>query len=297
MRIDITRRVDPRIARRRLARAMAMLILLAGCSRAPAPEDHAPARLSAPQEPLAASVNGEFVLASALEDEIDRLPEALSKVYSTPERRERALARIIDRRLLLQAARSRGLDRDPEFVSKMRDLKERLLIDALQRSVANETITDAAVEAYYREHPGDYTVEIVHVRHIEVKEEQEAREILEVLHGGGEFEELVRERSTHPSRRRGGALKLRRGRMDEAFDTAAFALTEPGQLSDVVRAGASFHIIELVEPPRLETRSLATVTPSIQQVLRQQATEDLTLTLRSDARIELYDGSSEADEN
>ncbi len=94
------------------------------------------------------------------------------------------------------------------------------------------------------------TGEHVHVRHILVETEEEARAILAQLTGSppASFEELAREKSTDTaSKEAGGDLGwFARGVMTAEFEAAAFSL-EPGQLSDVVTTAYGFHIIKVEE--------------------------------------------------
>jgi parvulin-like peptidyl-prolyl isomerase len=65
----------------------------------------------------------------------------------------------------------------------------------------------------------------VHCAHILVKNESEAKAILERLNRGEKFANIAREVSLCPSGKRGGDLgTFGRGKMVKEFETAAFAL-------------------------------------------------------------------------
>lgn len=62
------------------------------------------------------------------------------------------------------------------------------------------------------------------------------------------FADLAKEFSEDGSATEGGDLGwFERGVMVEPFETAAFALTEPNQVSDVVQTNYGFHLIQLIE--------------------------------------------------
>ncbi|MFC1732021.1 peptidylprolyl isomerase [candidate division KSB1 bacterium] len=87
----------------------------------------------------------------------------------------------------------------------------------------------------------------VRAAHILVKTESEAKVILFDLKRGASFEEIAKEKSLCPSRKKGGDLGwFGRGQMVKEFEQAAFS-TPKGQLSDVVKTQFGYHIIKVLE--------------------------------------------------
>lgn len=88
----------------------------------------------------------------------------------------------------------------------------------------------------------------VHARHILVKTEDEAREILfDLKKGNKDFEAAARERSICPSGKKGGDLGwFGRGQMIKEFEKAAFSM-KPGELSKPIKTQFGWHIIVVIE--------------------------------------------------
>lgn len=87
----------------------------------------------------------------------------------------------------------------------------------------------------------------VHCAHILVKNEAEARQVLDELKRGTSFAKLAMERSLCPSKKRGGDLGIfGRGRMVKEFERAAFLLPK-GQMSEPVRTQFGWHVIKRLE--------------------------------------------------
>ena len=86
--------------------------------------------------------------------------------------------------------------------------------------------------------------------------ETRAATALAKLRGGAAFAELARELSDDPATREGGGDLgfFPRGRMDPAFEAAAFAL-EAGQLSEPVETSFGFHLIQLEERQAAQKQS------------------------------------------
>ncbi|MCM2282368.1 MAG: peptidyl-prolyl cis-trans isomerase [Bdellovibrionaceae bacterium] len=86
--------------------------------------------------------------------------------------------------------------------------------------------------------------QLVHARHILVTHEYEAQDLLRKIKEGADFADLAQKFSSCPSKARGGDLgTFGRGRMVEAFETAAFAL-QPGEVSEPVRTRFGYHLIQ-----------------------------------------------------
>lgn len=85
---------------------------------------------------------------------------------------------------------------------------------------------------------------LLKAKHILVKHEYEAKDLLKKLAEGKSFEELARDFSQCPSASRGGDLgEFPRGRMIPAFEKALLTLKE-GETSEAVRTQFGYHIIK-----------------------------------------------------
>jgi protein-export membrane protein SecD len=95
-----------------------------------------------------------------------------------------------------------------------------------------------------------------------VRTKEEARTVIEEIQGqlenNANFERLARERSDGPSAQAGGGLgAFTRGTNAPAFDQAAFALKNVGDLSDIVETEFGYHIIRLDSAPKSVPGSLS----------------------------------------
>ncbi len=80
--------------------------------------------------------------------------------------------------------------------------------------------------------------------HILVKSQEKAEEILNKLKIGKSFEELAKENSLCPSKKRGGNLgTFSRGQMVREFEKIAFNLKK-GEISAPVKTQFGWHIIK-----------------------------------------------------
>ncbi len=162
------------------------------------------------------------------------------------------------------AAQREGLDKDPSVARKLKWSRNFILTQEYIKKVSkNWNITDNDLKAYYKKYSPDFKQqEQVHVAHILVKNEDEAKNILEELKKGASFDVLAQKYSIDPAtKNKGGDLGwFGRGKMVKEFEEAAFSLKKPGDISGVVKTNFGYHILllkgkkEAVIPPFNDVR-------------------------------------------
>jgi len=112
----------------------------------------------------------------------------------------------------------------------------------------------------------------------EVKEslKQRAEEIYEKLKAGEDFAELARKYSDdRASAAKGGELPVfGTGKMVEEFEKAAFALKEPGEITEPVKSAYGWHIIKLIE--RIPVKPFEDYEKELRAKLARDSRSDIT---------------------
>ena len=178
-----------------------------------------------------------------LDPQLAQLPDDQKKVA--------ALSAAIDVKLLAGDAAAEKLDQTEEFKKRMQYLSDRELHNAYFKKHVVDTVTDDEVKARYdKEVAALPKQEEVHARHILVKTEDEAKDVIKQLDAGKDFAELAKEKSTDPNKDDGGDLGyFSRGRMVKEFEDAAFALEKGSYSKTPVKTDFGYHVI-LVEDKR-----------------------------------------------
>jgi parvulin-like peptidyl-prolyl isomerase len=188
--------------------------------------------------------------------------------------RQQLLETLIEEQLMAIGAIELGLDQDPDFISKIQGIERNLLLEELyNREIRQKSQpSEKEMQAYY-----DKLSWEVKARHILVKTEEEAQEIVTHLSEGANFEELAKEKSTDPqSKQKGGDLGyFTWGRMVSPFQDTAFAL-EPGIISKPVETSFGWHIIKVEDRRKAELRSYEEEKNRIQSQLSSQKSKTLT---------------------
>ncbi|GIC76571.1 SurA N-terminal domain-containing protein [Moritella sp. F3] len=155
-----------------------------------------------------------------------------------------------------------------------------ILVDMKDISADIQLAADDA-ENYYNEHQSSYAQEDKRkVAHIlvafnddESAAEQKAQDLLTQIQSGADFAELAKSSSDDTfSGENGGELDwLEKDIMDPAFETAAFALVNDGDVTtELVRSDFGFHIIKLLAVEPGKVKAFADVKATIETRLKNE---------------------------
>lgn len=175
------------------------------------------------------------------------------------------------------------------------DTEEKVSVSYVKLSVDNlidtVNVSDEDVAAWYEENKDQYrTDERRRVSHILIASEQDSEEaqqkaesLLAALRDGADFATLAEENSDDfGSAEDGGDLDyITPGQMDEAFDEAAFALENVGDITDVVRTEYGYHIIKLTDLQEETIKSLDEIQGTIRENLVTERATDRFYELQS----------------
>jgi parvulin-like peptidyl-prolyl isomerase len=139
------------------------------------------------------------------------------------------------------------------------------------------SLEDADLKEYYDGHKDEFSNPMrVKARHILIKDDQKkAEEILGKLKTGGDFAALAKDNSECPSKTKGGELGwFSKGRMDPAFEKAAFSLKR-GETSGVVKSSFGYHIIQVEDIKPESIKEFGKVKASIEAKLKKEQQEKI----------------------
>ncbi|OOE44913.1 peptidylprolyl isomerase [Salinivibrio kushneri] len=156
-------------------------------------------------------------------------------------------------------------------------------VELTGEGLANEVqISDDAIATYYQENQSQYgSQERRKVSHILIEgtgdeAKAKAQQALERLNQGDAFAALAKEVSDDTfSAEQGGSLDwIEPGVMDPAFEKAAYALSEKGDISGLVQSDFGYHIIRLDDIDPADVTPLAEVKDDIRSELQQARAAD-----------------------
>jgi peptidyl-prolyl cis-trans isomerase C len=178
------------------------------------------------------------------------------------EKVEQLVAALLRTKQVAKAAMDNAYDENPLTRDRMAMAAEKELAEAwMEHVVENAPEADYKAMAYenYLAHPESFQMpERVNVSHILIQSNNRSdEEALELATSLKErltvdpelFDEFVNEYSEDPAKvnNNGTYPGMQRGQMVAPFEETAFAMTEPGQISDPVKTDYGYHLIRLNE--------------------------------------------------
>ncbi len=274
-----------------------------------------------------ATVNGETITVEMLNHLYNSLGSEMRQNYEKSGGKGVLLDNYIRKRLLIQEALKKGFDKRPDVQADLEAARESALFGGYVRDVvAANIVTGALMQKYYDANLKDFeTPEMIKVRHIVIstsqaaakpKTSEQALEIAKTVMGEvraalaesrspdalaaihmstRRFAELAQKYSEDAVAGIGGDLGwVGRGRLDPAFEAAAFGL-RAGNSSGVVRSSFGYHVIYVEGKRAAGHLSFDEAKPRIREILVNQhaaeilsAVSKLTTELTNSSKISVY---------
>lgn len=234
-----------------------------------------------------AEVNGTAITTEDYKKEVELLPPYLKPMTETADGRKEMIDSMVVRELVMQEAKKAGIDKSPEVMGRLEDLKKRVVIEAYWKQKVEEQakITDADLQKYYDQNKEKFkTGDQIKASHILLKSGKEAQDVLAQLKAGGKFEDLARKYSVDPAGAKGGDLGwFGKGSMIPEFEKVAFALKE-GETSAIVKTKFGYHIIKLTGKRTAGVLPLAEVKDQIKAALLPERQQEIFKKMREDLK-------------
>jgi peptidyl-prolyl cis-trans isomerase C len=159
----------------------------------------------------------------------------------------------------------------------------------LQDFVKKNPISDADTKAAYEEYKKAYGEKEYNAKHILVKTEAEAKDVIAKLGKNGDFAKLAKEKSIDPgSKDKGGDLGwFSPATMVKPFSDAVAVLQKGATTASPVQTQFGWHVIRLVDTRAAQPVEYDKMKENLQKGLQQRNLEKMLTELRSKAKIEL----------
>ena len=249
-------------------------------------EKPAKAAKSAPGASSGLTVNG-VVIPKAYFDAMNREREASGQPTS-PEVANAIRDELINREILSQAARKKGVDKEGTVAAQMDMARQAVLIRAyFDDFIKANPISDAQLKANFDAALAQAGSKEYKARHILVDSEDEAKTNIANLGRGESFEKLAKEKSKDTgSKDNGGDLDWGpAGRYVPEFGNALKALAKGGMTATPVKSPFGYHVIRLDDVRDMKVPAFEEVKESIRQRAQQEQVSVLVKSLREKASI------------
>ncbi len=192
-------------------------------------------------------VNGKLVTKAAQEEFLEGLVKNGASRNAQLEDQVRYI--FVRNTALLQAAKKEGIEKQKSVQQAVEEAKNSILVKTyLEQWIKKNPVSDKEVQARYRKEKDAWGKEEVSVRHILVKDEAKAKELLQRIKKGESFEKLARENTmdTEQNKNAGGLIEWTSPNSFDKEFQAGFKGLGTGKLNPLpVKTSLGWHVIRL----------------------------------------------------
>lgn len=221
---------------------------------------------------------------------MERLRELQSE--NTPELQQTVFNEFINLALTAQEAERRELTKRNDVKAGLELQKIKILSNVALQSIAQDIeITDEDLKAAYETLKERVSGAEYKARHILVKDEEKAKELIKQLDDGADFAKLATENSLGPTAKNGGQLPnwFNAQQMVKPFSDAVAAMTPGTYAKTPTQTDFGWHVIELQETRAQEPPTFEEAKPRLTAALQRQQVGLKLAEMRKDAKIDLND--------
>ena len=238
----------------------------------------------------AATVNGVSIPQARIDQ---RVKAAVAQGKSdSPELRKAIREGMINVEVIVQEAVKLGLDKNADvkqqLAVELELTRQQVLVDALMKDYAkNHPISENQLKQEYDKQKAKLGNKEYNARHILVKTEAEAKDIIDQLGKKAKFEKLAEKSMDPGSAAQGGALGWAvPSKFVPPFANALAKLKKGEFTKEPVQSQFGWHVIKLDDVRDLKVPSFEEVKQQMKQSLEQQAVQKAIADLRAKAKIE-----------
>jgi len=240
------------------------------------------------QERVIAVVNGQALTASNFSAYVKmRINKEKITGKLTAEQRNRIFGDYINRELIYQNALNNNLDKNPLVVAEMQNQKRNIITGIRINQLLSAQVSDEEMLKVYKEEFSQPVTEYK-TRHILLKTEQEAKNLILKLKNKGNFSKLAKEKSIDVSGKSGGELNwFSYGQMIQPYSEAVRNLSIGAYTDKPVQSKFGWHIIQLINSRQIPAAEFAAVRNKVLAIVRNRRIAAYINTLRSKADVEI----------
>lgn len=196
--------------------------------------------------------------------------------------------KLVGTELVYQEAQRLGFDKQADFLARNELANREMLVNTyLQDYLKKNPVTDADTKTAYDQYKKELGDKEYSARHILVKTEAEAKDIITQLQKGGDFAKIAKEKSIDPgSKEKGGDLGwFSPAGMVKPFSDALTALPKGKTTATPVQTQFGWHVIKLEDTRATQAPAYDKVKDGLEKTLQQRKLEKMMTDLRAKAKI------------
>ncbi len=244
-----------------------------------------------PGNPTVAMVKGKEIKRAEVVQYMQTLPQNIQQL-PIEQLFPLALDQVINSKIIDARVDGVSLDNDPVVKAQMAEAKKNIVRTVYMQQEAQKALTEDRLQAAYDEYVKNFPeVEEIKSRHILVKDEDLAKDLIKQLKDGGDFDALAKEYSVDSTKATGGQLnyiakgdQVLPGFIEALFDTKVGEFTKKPVETEV-----GYHIIEVQDIRQRPPAPYEQAKPFLAAQLRGSVLNEVIAKWRDQADVETFD--------
>ncbi|HRQ61881.1 MAG TPA: peptidylprolyl isomerase, partial [Alphaproteobacteria bacterium] len=248
-----------------------------------------------PGNPVVAKVGSQEVTRLDVFNFIRDLPENMRNM-PVEQLYPLALDQVINAKIVNEKVDSVDMSSNEEVKKQVEEATQQIERNVFIQQELDKRVTEDKLKAAYEEYKSKLEpVEEVKARHILVKDEAKAVELINQIKGGASFEELAKANSTDGTSALGGELGyFAKASVVPEFGEAAFAMA-PGSMSETpVKSQFGYHIIKVEDKRMRPAPEFEQAKAFLSGDLRRKELDALITEWKNGVTIEKFDINGQA---
>ena len=239
-----------------------------------------------------ASVNGEAITEKDYEDYLRARQAQQPPSPDKDKERKMVIDEVVNRVLLVQSAVDQKVDQELDVHFQIKRQRENVLARAMLRKYLKDNpITDEEVQKRYEQETQKADKNEYRARHILVRTEEEAKEIIAELKKGANFNSLAQKKSIDVrSGKQGGDLGWfsQEVIVPEFFN--AVSKMKKGEISkEPVKSDFGWHVIKFEDSRPRKMPTFDQAKGNIRQMVQQERVDALVKSLKDKGKVKIND--------
>ena len=243
-----------------------------------------------PGNPVVAKVNGQDVTRVDVFNFIQTLPPQ-TRQMPVSQLFPIAVEQVVNARIITDKTKGINLDGNAEVQKQMEIAKENIVRGVYIQNEVGKKISEERLKTTYEQYKAAFPkIDEVKARHILVKEEDKAKDLIKQLEGGADFAELAKANSTDGTAENGGELGyFAQPDVVPEFAEAAFKTDIGSFTTKPVKSEFGYHIIKVEDKRVRPPAEYEEAKPFLEAQLRRVLLDEVIQEWKDAAKIERFD--------
>lgn len=202
-----------------------------------------------------------------------------------------ALEQVVNAEIIGEKVKGVNLDDDPAVQEQLKAARQQIVRSVFVQKEAEKAVTEDMIKAAYEDYRKSFPkIDEVKARHILVKDETLAKDLIKKIEGGADFAELAKQNSIDATKENGGELSFfSKQDVVPQFGEAAFAMNVNEISKAPVKSDFGYHIIQVLEKRQRPPAEYDEAKPYLAAQLRGKVLGNVVQKWRDEAKIEIFD--------